>query len=203
MEHKAGIGGIVLCGGFSSRMGRPKAWLPFGPELMLQRVVRIVSAVVSPIVVVAAREQEIPELPDDVQVVRDEYEAGGPLAGLATGLAALAGQVDAAYASACDVPLLVPQFVAHVAGLLGDYDLAIPRNAEFTHPLAAAYRTSLSAKVRELIAGGEHRLLNLPAHCRSRFIDPAELRDVDAELRSLRNINTPAEYAAALREAGF
>lgn len=203
MEHKAGIGGIVLCGGFSSRMGRPKAWLPFGPELMLQRVVRIISEVVSPIVIVAAREQEIPELPEDVQVVRDEYEAGGPLAGLATGLAALAGQVDAAYASACDAPFLVPQFVARVAGLLGDDDSAIPRNTEFTHPLAAAYRTSLAATVRDLIAGGEYRLLNLPAHCRGRFIDPAELRDVDAELRSLRNINTPAEYAAALREAGF
>ena len=31
---------IVLCGGRSSRMGTPKALLPFGPELMLQRVVR-------------------------------------------------------------------------------------------------------------------------------------------------------------------
>ena len=30
-------GGIVLCGGRSSRMGRPKAWLPFGTELMLPR----------------------------------------------------------------------------------------------------------------------------------------------------------------------
>ena len=56
-------GGIVLCGGRSTRMGVPKATLPFGPETMLQRVVRLLGTVVSPIVVVAAREQSLPELP--------------------------------------------------------------------------------------------------------------------------------------------
>ena len=43
------VGGIVLCGGRSSRMGRPKAWLPFGDELMLPRVVRILREVVEPV----------------------------------------------------------------------------------------------------------------------------------------------------------
>ena len=37
----ASLGAVVLCGGESRRMGRPKAWLPFGPERMLQRVVRL------------------------------------------------------------------------------------------------------------------------------------------------------------------
>jgi molybdopterin-guanine dinucleotide biosynthesis protein A len=65
------VGGIVLCGGQSSRMGRPKAWLPFGDELMLPRVVRLLSEVVSEAVVVAAPEQDVPALPEGVAVVRD------------------------------------------------------------------------------------------------------------------------------------
>ena len=44
-------------------MGLPKAWLPFGDETMLQRVVRIVATVANPVVVVAAENQELPELP--------------------------------------------------------------------------------------------------------------------------------------------
>ena len=36
-------GGIVLAGGKSTRMGVPKATLPFGPETMLQRVVRLLA----------------------------------------------------------------------------------------------------------------------------------------------------------------
>ncbi|MCA9117229.1 MAG: NTP transferase domain-containing protein, partial [Planctomycetaceae bacterium] len=54
------VAGIVLCGGRSSRMGQPKHLLPFGDETMLQRVVRTLSAVVSPVVVVAARGQQLP-----------------------------------------------------------------------------------------------------------------------------------------------
>src|SRR5947207_12117554 len=106
------VGGIVLCGGQSKRMGRPKAWLPFAGELLLPRVVRILGETVSPIVVVAAVDQELPPLPADVQVVRDEEKGRGPLQGLAAGLAALAGQADAAYASSCDVPLLKPAFIS-------------------------------------------------------------------------------------------
>ena len=53
-------GAVVLCGGESRRMGRPKAWLEFGKEVMLERVVRLVSTVAWPIVVVAAPGQDLP-----------------------------------------------------------------------------------------------------------------------------------------------
>src|ERR1700687_6334882 len=104
-------GGIVLCGGKSTRMGSPKALLAFGSETMLQRVVRLLGTVVSPIVVVAAREQSLPKLPDDVTVTRDEREQRGPLEGLRAGLRALPDSVDVAYITSCDVPLLVPGLV--------------------------------------------------------------------------------------------
>src|SRR5215216_3969334 len=108
------VGGIVLCGGRSSRMGRPKAWLPFGDEVLLQRVVRILSAVVDPIVVVAAPDQELPSLPPATLIARDDREYLGPLNGLATGLSALRGRADVAYLSSCDVPFLRAAFVQRV-----------------------------------------------------------------------------------------
>ena len=74
-------------------MGRPKAWLPFGDEVLLQRVVRILQTVFDPIVVVAAPDQELPVLPDSVVVARDDREYLGPLNGLAVGLAF--GRADA------------------------------------------------------------------------------------------------------------
>jgi molybdenum cofactor guanylyltransferase len=203
MPKSPGIGGIILCGGKSSRMGQPKAWLPFGPEVMLQRVVRILSEIVSPIVVVAASGQDVPELSAGVEVARDEQEALGPLAGLAVGLAAMGDRVEAAYASSCDVPLLQPAFVAAVIAALGDHDLAIPRDGQYHHPLAAIYRPRLVPTIRELIAADRLRPLFLLERSLAREIDVAELRRVDPALSSLRNINTPEDYAAALRDAGF
>src|ERR1700720_1408053 len=100
------LGAIVLCGGESRRMGQPKAWLPFGPETMLQRVVRLIrsAAGVGPIVVVGAPGQEVPPLPDGVDVVRDPVAGRGPLQGLAAGLAAMPAGAELVYASATDVP---------------------------------------------------------------------------------------------------
>jgi molybdopterin-guanine dinucleotide biosynthesis protein A len=74
-------------------MGTSKALLPFGPETMLQRVVRLLGQVVTPIVAVAAVGQVLPDLPAEVIVTRDEREARGPLEGLKAGLTALAGSL--------------------------------------------------------------------------------------------------------------
>src|SRR5438552_5116651 len=130
------VAGIVLAGGQSSRMGRPKATLPFGPELMLQRVVRLLGSVVRPIIVVAAPGQELPPLPGDLIIARDEREQRGPLEGLAAGLAGIAPHAEAAYATSCDVPLLAPAFVQAMIDRLGDADIVVPVEANFAHPLA-------------------------------------------------------------------
>ena len=119
------VGGVVLCGGKSTRMGTSKALLPFGPETMLQRVVRLLSEVVSPIVVVAAIDQDLPQLPSGVIVTRDENEGRGPLEGLRAGLKALPTTVDAAYVTSCDVPLLETGFVRQMIDLANDYDIAV------------------------------------------------------------------------------
>ena len=184
-------------------MGRAKLSLPFGPELMLPRVVRILSEVVAPVVVVAASRQELPELPRDVLVARDEQEHLGPLAGLAAGLEALSDRCEAAYVSSCDVPLLRAEFVRRVIELLGENDIAIPRDGQYHHPLAAVYRTRLAKDARELLNAGRMRPVGLLERGRVQEFDVEVLRDVDPTLDSLRNVNGPEEYEAALRDAGF
>jgi len=193
-------GGIVLCGGKSTRMGVAKATLPFGPETMLQRVVRLLGTTVSPIAAVAARDQVLPALPHDVIVARDEREAKGPLEGLRAGLAALPATVEAAYATSCDVPLLVPGFVERMLVLLGDHDIAVMEIDGFTHPLSAVYRRSVLPKVEELLAQDRLRPVFLFDAVRTRRVSPAEMREVDPDLRTLRNLNTREDYEAALEE---
>src|SRR5919198_2907358 len=127
--------GIVLCGGRSSRMGRPKAWLPFGGEVLLARVVRLLSEAVESVVVVAAPGQDVPALPPGVEVVRDPLDAQGrgPLQGLAVGLEALRGRADAAYLSSCDAPFLRPAFVRRLIDLLGEHSVCVPEAGGFRH----------------------------------------------------------------------
>jgi molybdopterin-guanine dinucleotide biosynthesis protein A len=92
-------GAIVLCGGQSRRMARDKAWLPFGDETLLARVVRIVSQCVplGNVVVVAGMEQELPAIPKELRVVRDMAPGRGPLPALLAGLLDLPAEVEAAF----------------------------------------------------------------------------------------------------------
>jgi molybdopterin-guanine dinucleotide biosynthesis protein A len=197
------VGGIVLCGGQSTRMGRPKLSLPFGDETLLERVVRIVGEVVSPVVVVAATTQELPPLPAGTIVAHDEIEGQGPLGGLVAGLAALNGRAEAAYVSACDTPLLKSGFIRTLIDALGTHEMAVPRGEQYHHTLAAVYRTMLESRIRDLIAGGRLRSQLLVGESDARLVELAELRAVDPDLDSLRNVNTPEEYEAALRLGGI
>jgi molybdopterin-guanine dinucleotide biosynthesis protein A len=202
-KPRISCGGIVLCGGKSARMGLPKATLPFGPETMLLRVVRILSSVVSPIVVVAAREQDLLPLPPGVMVARDEREGRGPLEGLLAGLTMIAPHAGAAYATSCDVPLLSPAFVQEMIRRLGEHDVAVPVEGVFHHPLAAVYRSSVTRAIAELLAADQLRplfLFDRVAACR---VQVADLQTVDPGLATLRNLNHPEDYLAALAEAGF
>ena len=196
----ASAGGIVLCGGKSTRMGTSKALLPFGNETMLQRVVRLLSEVVKPIVVVAAGDQELPSLPSNVIVTRDEREARGPLEGLRAGLKALPSDVEVAYVTSCDVPLLVPGFVQQMLGLADDYDVAVMEIDGFTHPLSAVYRRSTLQPIEELLAKDRLRPVFLFDAVKTRKVQRSEMTS-DPDLRTLRNLNTREDYEKALGEA--
>jgi molybdopterin-guanine dinucleotide biosynthesis protein A len=195
-------GGIVVCGGQSTRMGTSKALLPFGPETMLQRVVRILADVVSPIVVVAAIDQELPELPRDVLLTRDEQQGRGPLEGLRAGLKALPTHVDAAYVTSCDVPLLVPGFVRQMLGYADGYDIAVIEQDGFAHPLSAVYRRATLPQIEDLLARDQLRPAFLFDRVNTRRVTPAQMT-ADPDLRTLRNLNTREEYEQALAAAGF
>src|SRR5881227_1142394 len=66
---------VVLAGGKSSRMGRPKALLLFDNEPLIAHIVGALKHGFGEVVVVAAPEQELPSLP--VKLVRDEVPYQG------------------------------------------------------------------------------------------------------------------------------
>lgn len=197
------IGGVVLCGGQSKRMGLPKATLPFGPELMLPRVLRLLGEVVGPLVVVAAATQELPDLSAETIIARDEREKRGPLEGLLAGLSAIREYADAAYVTSCDVPLLKRQFVQTMIDLIGDHQICVPVDEQFHHPLAAVYRTTVIPSAQSLLAAGRMRPLFLFDEVATRRVPVAQLALADPQLSTLANLNTPDDYLRALNRAGF
>lgn len=193
-----GASAIVLCGGRSTRMGRDKASLPFGDELLLERVRRLAREVASEVLLVAREGQELPR---GWEAVRDPAEGLGPLAGLAAGLDAMTG--ERAFVCACDMPLLRPALARRLLELSQGHEACVPVVDGFPVPTCAVYVKSTAALARELVAARELRPKALLASVRTRFVAGDELRDVDPELLSFLDCDTEAGYRVALAAAGL
>lgn len=189
---------IILAGGESRRMGRPKASLPFGGQTLLTRILSTVQPLVERCFVVKATDQTLPAIPSDVEIVEDRAARQGPLEGIAAGLAA-ARDYEAAFVGSCDTPLLSSKVVAYLFQQLEANEIAAVRTPEFVHPLCAVYRTSVAERADALLASEQRRPRFLIDACQTRYVDAETLRQFDPPLYSLWNLNTPAEYERALR----
>jgi molybdenum cofactor guanylyltransferase len=204
VESTGTLGAIVLAGGRSLRMGSDKALLDWGGVPLVVHVSETLLATVDgPVVVVTAQGQELPALPGRVERTDDRVAGQGPLEGIRSGLAALEGRADLAFVSSVDAPHLRPELVRLLVEALGTADAAVPSVSGFTHPLSAVYRVSLLPVVTGLLETGERRARAIAEACRAIVLDETALladtalRATDPELRSLTDLDTLEELAAA------
>ena len=179
-------------------MGFDKAGLAFGPETLLARVVRTAQRVVSDVVVVGRSGTATSE---PVRVLTDPIEGLGPLAGLATGLAAVSG--DRAILLACDQPLVVPALIERLLTLAGDADACVPLVDGMPMTTCAVYSTRVMSLAQSHLASGRRSLRGLLDELAVRWVACEELIDVDPDLSSFLDVDTPENYRAALALAGF
>ena len=186
---------VVLTGGKSSRMGRPKALLPFDGEPLIIHIVRHLKRVFAETVVVAAPEQELPLLP--VALVRDQVAYQGPVSGIYRGLKAATKEV--CFVTSCDAPFLDLALISHLLSEISDCDVVVPFWQERFQPLHAVYRRSVAPLLHEQLERGELRPIFLYDKVRTRKVHEDEIRTLDPEGMSFLNMNSPADYDSALQ----
>jgi molybdopterin-guanine dinucleotide biosynthesis protein MobB len=194
---EAPLYGLVLAGGESRRMGRPKWALDYRGEPQAQRTARLLGAVCARVFLSVRPGQAVEGLPE-VERIEDRFPAWGPVAGI---LSAMEAHPEAAWlVAACDLPFLdAPTLEALVAGR---DPLKIATAYRSTHgglpePLCAVWEPR--ARQRLLQAAG------IGMTCPRKVLIESAPRLLDlANPSALDNANTPAEYEsarAALRPA--
>lgn len=184
---------VILTGGKSSRMGRPKALLPFDGEPLITHVVPALKTMFAEVVVVAAPEQELPIL--TVVLVRDDIAYQGPVSGIYHGLKASTQEI--CFVTSCDAPFLNLRLIAHLLAQISDWDVVVPYWQERFQPLHAVYRRGVMPLLKEQLERGELRPIFLYDKVRTRKVDEDEIRRFDPEGLSFLNMNSPADYDAA------
>jgi molybdopterin-guanine dinucleotide biosynthesis protein A len=130
---------LVLAGGGSRRMGRPKAWLEVGDTFLLRYVTDNLAPAFAEVMVAFAEPEQM-EQPVPYRIVFDRKHSAGPLAGLEAGL--LASHNDVTFAVACDMPYVTQEVAQMAVAAARRCDAALPRIGGRPEPLCGAYRRS-------------------------------------------------------------
>jgi molybdenum cofactor guanylyltransferase len=174
--------------------GITKGWLVVEGQRIIDRQLAVLRPRFAEVVIAA--NDPAPWAGLGLRVIPDRVDGGiGPLAGLDAVLADLADDLDAVVCVASDMPFLSPGVVELLRdGAPGAPALA-PRIAGRPEPLLARYARGIASTVGDQIARGDYAMIDLLARVNVTWIEEPELRRRDPELRSLINVNTPADLA--------
>lgn len=191
---------VILAGGRSRRMGSEgdKALLRLGGRTLLARIVETLFAITDDIQVVGRA-----ALPADCRPVRltaDIIPGSGPLGGLHAGLRS-AGH-DVVFCTACDYPFLSADLVRLLVHHAPGRAAVVPRVQSVAHVTQAVYVRDLLPRIEAQLEERRYRLHDLLSGLDIRWVEEAELRAVDPDLRSLLNVNTPEDWLRAQEYIG-
>lgn len=193
------LGSIILAGGRSERMGRPKEALPWGDSTLLLRLTSMLLDCSFPVVIVSGMpEAELPPLHTECDLIEDPEPRGGPLAAIAAGMRYLEPSCEAALVASCDLPFLSHDAVGFMTDKLGEHSGVVPMIDERPQVLCAVYALRELLSIENLLHDGERRasaLAELPGIVK---VSEAEMLALDPERPFARDIDTPEEYEAAL-----
>ena len=175
---------LVLAGGSSRRMGRPKAWLEVGQTILLRWVADRLAPQFAEVLVSFAEPEQL-EQPVPYRVVFDRKHSAGPMAGIEAGLAA--ARHDPVFVIACDMPYVTRHVATLAVAAARMCDAAVPRIDGRPEPVCAAYRRSALPHITDSLDAGQRRAADVLA-----TLDITWLEDIESDV--MRSLNTPDDY---------
>lgn len=193
------IGGVILAGGKSSRMGRPKDLLPWRGGYMISELAREVTACQLSCLVVSNHPKQLPAAITQnsrVTIVPDAVLSAGPVSGLVTAFRRTTEEV--LLVLSCDLPFMdreqIHRLLDYAKGVQ-DWDVIAVQEHGRLHPLVALYHRRTQLFWEEALQQKQLRLMSTLAELRVHET-PAGLLDPWAVF----NANTPGEYRMAVEE---
>lgn len=185
------VNAVVLIGGSSRRMGRPKQILSRGGLTLVEIAVSAVERVIRQVVL--AGSGPIPPGLHRFERLSDPPGIAGPMAGL---LAAMRRAPEAAWVVvACDMPRVREQAVVWLLEQRGPGVRAVlPKNTEGgVEPLLAVYEPSMKGELERRFENGRFGLRHLAESKGVRCpIPPDDVRD------AWMNVNTMEEFESSV-----
>jgi len=194
MKANPQVGGFVLAGGKSSRMGVDKALLEISGVSLLARAAGLLQSVTGePKIVASPSVYGSLGLP----LVADDWPDCGPLGGIATVLRV--SRTPWNLILACDLPYLTKPWLDFLIerALKSKADAVVPRSERGAEPLCAMYHKNAEQGIRAAVEGGVRKVTDALASLRVEYVEPREWKAFASEGLLFKNVNSPADYEEA------
>ncbi len=190
----------ILAGGKSRRMGRDKAFLPFGEKYLIEDMAKRFLAIDEKVCISSAKGNLVEKMVHMERIpveVSDIYTDIGPLGGIYSLLHQLKEDI---FVVAVDMPLVDARLVKCMLTLADGKPAVLQRKNGKIEPLFAYYTQSCEIKTLKQIESGNYRMTD--------FIENAGIcRILEEDLEKLYgkgfedaifNMNTPSDYEKVL-----
>ncbi len=184
---------VVLAGGASRRMGRPKAALAYGASTLLAFQTGRLAEIFEEVLVVAKETPSFEAGP--ARVVLESEKEHAAIHGL---VRALEEAADRVFVLAVDLPAVPVALIRAIAArsLGSDAAAVLPRAEGRLQPLAGVWRRRVLPIARRRIGEGELSLHGLVEEAGAEVFEESAWRELDPSGNAFENLNTLERYAA-------
>ncbi|MFO0815535.1 MAG: molybdenum cofactor guanylyltransferase [Gemmatales bacterium] len=190
------LGGIILAGGASKRMGKDKAGLQWQGTTILKCLCNSLNAL-SPLVVVGPFHRQMIPLQAGIRVEFDAKPYAGPLAGLAHGLESFPASSHV-FVTGCDYPGMNMLVATQLHQELEQADAVVLTHRGYRQPLPGVYRASILPCLQQLLHRSETSLQALLNAIETKLVPESVWQTWPDITSQLTHFNTWEEYEAAL-----
>lgn len=192
---------LILCGGKSTRMGRPKAFLPYRGTLMINHIINLIRQLFTEVILVTNE----PELFDGfaIDIVKDILPHRGPLGGILSGL--LIANNDHSFVTACDMPFISREVIEGMVKEHEGNDVLVLKHDQGIEPLIGIYSKKCIKALEESLFVGQTNLNNFVSTLNAEifFYPVSPTANGTKSLPPYFNIDTPQDYAAAITHSMY
>jgi len=213
--------GVILAGGENKRMPVLKAFIEVEGKKIIERNLKIMRQLFNEIFIVTNQPELYSYL--GVPMFGDVYNIRGPMTGVLTAL--MNSSNKWIFVSACDMPFINPGLIRFMADERHNpvclpilnarqkkdftvmprsdiYDVVVPVLHHRAEPLFAFYSIRVLNSLEQFILSGKKGIKDflLNHDKRVKYISSEEIKNIDPDLRSFINLNTPEDIELYLSD---
>jgi len=187
--------GVILSGGLNTRFsGKDKSFIRLGKHYILDSIYSIFQNLFDEIILVTNNPMNYIHM--DATIVTDIFQTRSSLTGIHAGL--YYSSHNHSFFVACDTPFIKKELVEAIINQIDpNVDAIVPETSKGFEPLFAVYSKKCLKPIEQQLIKKQLKVRDFLKKVRTIYFPENRIREIDPDLISFFNINTPDDLAVA------